>query len=52
MERIPSMYLNMPSAAIIGLSNKGRELKELIIVAPMDCRRRRTNYLAKALDSP
>lgn len=46
------MYLNIPSAAMIGLSNKGNELNELTIVAPMDGFSRFTNSFEKDLESP
>ena len=37
MDSIPSMYLNIPSTTIIGLSKNGKALKELAIVPPIDC---------------
>lgn len=49
---MPSMYLKMPSAAMIGLSKRGRELKELIIVVPIDCLSLLISSFEKALKSP
>ena len=43
------MYLNIPSAAMMGLSKRGSELKELITVAPIDCLNLFSSYFAKVL---
>ena len=43
------MYLNIPSAAIMGLSNRGSELNELMTVAPIDCLNLFSSYFANAL---
>ena len=46
------MYLNIPSAAMIGLSNRGSELNELMTVAPIDCLSLFSSSLTKVLESP
>jgi hypothetical protein len=52
MESIPSIYLNMLSITMIGLSKKGKALKEFAIVPPIDCFNRPTIYLVNSLVSP
>jgi hypothetical protein len=52
IDSIPSIYLKIPSKTMIGLSKKGRALKELAIVLPIDCFNLLTNSFANSFGCP